>query len=121
MIAAQLLEQLCDPANTQERYEITPYMDLPALIHGAAEALKSHPPVEIHRRLCIAIECAAKLLTSVGPSAPASFSLTPSEVKALREFLDDHELDYAYGDGPIASAAALDAIERILDAAERKP
>lgn len=121
MTAEELLERLCDPANTQERYEITPHMDLPAVIHGAGEALKSHPPVEIHRRLCIAIECAAKLLTFVESSAPASFSLTPSEVKALRKFLDDHDLDYACGDGPIASAAALDAIERILDAAERKP
>ena len=62
LTSEQLLAELCDPNNTRERYEVTPYMDLRALIKGAAEALKTHPPVEVHRRLCIAVECAAKLL-----------------------------------------------------------
>ena len=61
----QLLAELCDTNNTREHYEVTPYMDLPALIQGAAEAMKARPPVEIQRRLCLVVECAAKLLRLV--------------------------------------------------------
>jgi hypothetical protein len=70
MYAERILECLCDPQNKLVDIEITPYVDLTALIEGAGEMMKLGPPVEIRRRLVAATKVAAKMLAEINGAKP---------------------------------------------------
>jgi hypothetical protein len=68
--AGYILECLSDPENKLVDIEITPYVDLPALIEGVNELMKMGPPAEIRQRLVAAQAVAAKMLAEINGAKP---------------------------------------------------